>query len=139
MLHPPKMRPELARTAAPTRKFEKGAWAFSRACLEAVIKASCSFMRSPRLARRKVAAQVLGNLGNHCFKERHEFLFHAFCYFEHLAVNQRLIDYPGSRIGDARDAQNTDVAVTGGDYLRHRRHTHQVRSDGAEVTNFGRG
>src|SRR5882724_12953687 len=41
-LQPPKTRPELARTAAPTRKLEKGAWAFSRACLAASIKESFS-------------------------------------------------------------------------------------------------
>ena len=32
------MRPEVARTAAPTRKLENGAWAFSRDCLAMVMR-----------------------------------------------------------------------------------------------------
>src|ERR1700719_91307 len=41
-LQPENTRPDFARSAAPTRKFEYGAWAFSRACLAAVINASYS-------------------------------------------------------------------------------------------------
>src|SRR6202030_3503259 len=37
-LQPPKILPEVARRAAPTRKLEYGAWAFSRACLAATIR-----------------------------------------------------------------------------------------------------
>src|SRR5467141_267561 len=46
-LQPPKIRPEVARSAAPTRKFEYGACAFSLACLAAEISVSYSLMRSP--------------------------------------------------------------------------------------------
>src|SRR5882762_7674479 len=41
-LQAPKILPEVARRAAPTRKFEYGACAFSRACLAAEIKMSLS-------------------------------------------------------------------------------------------------
>src|SRR5229473_2969661 len=46
-LHPPKIRPEVRRSAAPTRKFEYGAWAFSLACLEAEINVSYSLTQWP--------------------------------------------------------------------------------------------
>src|SRR5712692_2709276 len=47
-LQPPKILPEVARSAAPTRKLEYGACAFSLACLAAEIRLSYSLMRSPR-------------------------------------------------------------------------------------------
>src|SRR6266446_10749731 len=46
-LQPPKILPEVARRAAPTRKLEYGACAFSRACFAAEIKMSFSPTLSP--------------------------------------------------------------------------------------------
>src|SRR5713226_9864145 len=46
-LQPPKILPEVARSAAPTRKLEYGACAFSRACLAAEIKMSFSLKLTP--------------------------------------------------------------------------------------------
>src|SRR6266849_8426776 len=46
-LQPPKILPEAARSAAPTRKLEYGAWALSRACLAAPIRWSYSLTRWP--------------------------------------------------------------------------------------------
>src|SRR3989442_14073478 len=46
-LQPPKIRPEVARSAAPTRKLENGACAFSLACLDAEIRTPFSLTRTP--------------------------------------------------------------------------------------------
>src|SRR5215467_108703 len=46
-LQPPKIRPDVARNAAPTRKLENAACAFSRDCLAAAINASYSLKQSP--------------------------------------------------------------------------------------------
>src|SRR6266704_1320648 len=46
-LQPPKIRPDVARSAAPTRKFEYAACAFSRDCFAAAINASYSLKQSP--------------------------------------------------------------------------------------------
>src|SRR5258708_14571805 len=46
-LQPPKILPEVARSAAPTPQFEYGACAFSLASLAAEISVSYSLMRSP--------------------------------------------------------------------------------------------
>src|SRR4029077_1104067 len=46
-LHPPKILPEVARSAAPTRKLEYGACAFSLACRAAEIRVSFSLTRAP--------------------------------------------------------------------------------------------
>src|SRR5271156_3348669 len=45
ILQPVKMRPDLARTAAPTRKFEIGAEAFWKGCVAAGISAAYSLMK----------------------------------------------------------------------------------------------
>src|SRR5229473_2276898 len=47
MLQPPKILPDVARRAAPTRKLEYGAWALSRACLAALIRWSYSLTLWP--------------------------------------------------------------------------------------------
>src|SRR6266581_3682038 len=46
-LQPPKILPEVARSAAPTRKLEYGACAFSLTCLAAEIRVPYSLMQSP--------------------------------------------------------------------------------------------
>src|SRR5467141_2759401 len=46
-LQPPKILPEVARSAAPTRKFENGACALSLACLAAEIRVSLSLKPTP--------------------------------------------------------------------------------------------
>src|SRR5256886_5157357 len=46
-LQPPKILPEVARSAAPTRKFEYAACAFSRDCFAAAINVSYSLKQSP--------------------------------------------------------------------------------------------
>src|SRR5713101_1755148 len=55
-LQPEKILPDFARTAAPTRKFENGACAFSRACFAAAIKASYSLMGADCSAKKAVAS-----------------------------------------------------------------------------------
>jgi len=54
-LQPEKILPDFARTAAPTRKFENGACAFSRACLAAEIKASYSLTAADCIAKKPVS------------------------------------------------------------------------------------
>src|SRR6266403_226372 len=62
-LQPPKNLPEVARSAAPTRKLEYGACAFSRACLAAEIKMSLSpTLLSPTAHQKNhsMASAILG-------------------------------------------------------------------------------
>src|SRR5215472_18089519 len=64
-LQPPKILPEEARSAAPTRKFEYGACAFSRACFAAEISLSYSLTRLPFYSTRKSARLPDESRGKH--------------------------------------------------------------------------
>src|ERR1700726_2670193 len=73
-LHPPKILPEALRRAAPTRKFEYGACAFSLACLAASISKSFSVtlkLPSSFACNRKSSADRFCDSGQHRLQERH--------------------------------------------------------------------
>src|SRR6202795_5048361 len=90
-LQPPKILPEVLRKAAPTRKLEYGACAFSRACLAASISKSFSVtLKLPSLFAAS-SADCFRNSGQHRFQQRHKIAFYARRRLQNFAVIQRLI------------------------------------------------
>ena len=67
-----------------------------------------------------------------------ELAFDTFGDFQDLRMNERLIENTRSGIGDARNSQHANARMTRCDYLWHRRHADQIRTDGTEVANLCR-
>src|SRR4029077_4428999 len=97
-LQPVKTRPDLARRAAPTRKFEYGAWAFSRARLAAAINDSYSLIG---WLSRMCSFQIGCDSWNYGAEQRDELRFHSLAGFHHFGVVDRLIENSGGHVGDA--------------------------------------
>src|SRR5260370_38435138 len=97
-LQPPKILPEVARSAAPTRKFEYGACAFSLACLAAEIRISCSFTLMPPGTPQNVLRYCLCDSRNARFQQADELPFHTFCCLQHFQMVERLIQNSRRRI-----------------------------------------
>src|SRR5277367_2916613 len=133
ILHPAKMRPDLARTAAPTRKLEMGAQAFWNACVAAVTNASYSLMyfslSFPLLGIRSDARQDGA-------QQRDELAFHSLAGFQYFLVVEHLIENARSHIGDAGDSEDANSHVARGQRFRNRGHADQIGSNRTQITNF---
>src|SRR5712664_3172669 len=132
-LQPPKILPEVARSAAPTRKFEYGACAFSLACLAAEIRISCSFTLMPPGTPQNILRNRLRNSRDDRFQQADELPFHALCCLQHFQVVERLIQNSRRRICHAGDAEHANAAMPRGDHFRNRGHTHQIGADRAQI------
>src|SRR6267378_1608839 len=75
-LQPPKILPDVARSAAPTRKLEYAACAFSLACLAAEIRVSFSLTPTSPGTPRNILRNGLGNSRNDRFQQADELPFH---------------------------------------------------------------
>src|SRR6267378_1045830 len=85
-LQPPKILPEVARSAAPTRKLEYGACAFSRACFAAEIKMSFSPTLWPPRRASNDSLNGFGNPWNQRFQQSNELPFYTLGRLEHFLV-----------------------------------------------------
>src|SRR5579864_6379895 len=126
-LQPLNILPDLARTAAPTRKLEYGAWACSRAVLAAAISESCSLI-----------SHVLVHPRNHGAQQRNKVRLHALARLEHFLRRNGLVENSRGHVRDARYPQDANSHVRSGDHFRYRGHSHEVRSDRTQITNLGR-
>src|ERR1700732_5332613 len=99
MLQPAYTLPEFARTAAPTRKSENGACAFSRACFAAEIKASYSPMFDPSDAGQKSQPRssvfLRSNSRQNRSKKRDELAFHTFARRQNFGMIERTVHNSG--------------------------------------------
>src|ERR1700693_341866 len=79
-LQPEKILPEVLRKAAPTRKFEYGAWAFSLACLAASISKSFSVtLKLPSLFAKKRLRDRFRDFWQYRFQQRHKIALYTRC------------------------------------------------------------
>src|ERR1700732_5506085 len=77
-LQPPKILPDVLRKAAPTRKLEYGACAFSLACLAASISKSFSVtLKLPSFFAKKRLRDRFRNSGQHRLQQRYKIALHA--------------------------------------------------------------
>src|SRR5712692_8365710 len=83
-LQPPKILPEVARSAAPTRKFEYGACAFSLACLAAEIRISCSLTLMPPGTPQNILRYRLCNSRDDRFQQADELPLHTLGSFQNF-------------------------------------------------------
>src|SRR5258708_36654543 len=98
------MRPDSSSMAAPTLKFENGAWAFSRASSAACNRSGIDDPWEQR------------------FQEIHERAAHAQAGFEHLLVVDFLRRDASSQVRYTGYREALHAAVVGDDSFRHRRH-----------------
>src|SRR5439155_24190226 len=112
-LQPPKILPEVARSAAPTRKFEYGAWAFSLACLAASIRVSFWPTYSPSIdkATQHYSCNRFRNARNHRFQQADKLALYALRRFEHFDVVEWLIQDACGRVRHAGNAEHAQAAV----------------------------
>src|SRR5580692_3759222 len=117
------MRPAESSSAAPTWKWENGAWAFSRA-------------RSAASTRRSIEPS---NLRQQKFQKSDQRAAHHLARFQNLGM----IDLPrqdaGRHIRHTGDAEHAHAHVIGYDDFVHGGHADQIGADGPQVTDFGGG
>src|SRR6202140_1034100 len=137
-LQPPKILPEALRNAAPTRKLEYGACAFSLACLAASIRKS--FSVTLNLQAYSLQCGWSGgrfcNSGQHRLQQRHEITLYTRRRLQNLPMIQRLIQNPRRSIGNTRNSQHPHLRVSRRYHFRHSGHAHQVGSDRPQISDF---
>src|SRR6266704_2849203 len=134
------MRPDFARSAAPTRKFEYGAWAFSRARPAAAIRESYSVMYVPYESNWSFLPNFplnhIRDARNHGAQERDELCLDALGGFEDFDVVERLVQYSGGHVRHAGNSQDAQAGMACGEDFRHRGHADQVGPDGAQIADL---
>ena len=74
----------------------------------------------------------------HRAQQRKEFFSHALAGLQYLFGGDLLPGHAGGHVGDARNCEDFQTQVAGGNDLRHGGHAHEVCADGTQEANLGR-
>src|SRR6266481_563693 len=133
-LQPPKILPEVARSAAPTRKLEYGACAFSLACFAAEIRVSFSLTSGPPgTPHNSNLCDGLCDSWNDGFQQADELSLDAIGCLQHFEVVERLVQNSGRRVRHTGDAQDADATVARGNHFWNCGHADEIGTDGAQI------